>query len=48
MICVPRLVESAYNEAPDFFNDGRDALRAHQDQTEAKAVSFSVCCRRVM
>ena len=47
LICVLRLVESAHGEAPEIFHDERDALRAHQVQTETKAVSFSVCCRKL-
>ena len=47
LICALRLVKSAYDQAPEFFNDERDALRANQVQTEDKAVSFSVCCRNL-
>jgi hypothetical protein len=43
-LCGLRMVKSAYNEAPEFFNDERDALRANQAQTEIKTVSFSLCC----
>ena len=48
MICVLRLVESAYDEAAEVFNDERDALRANQAQTETKMVSLFVCCHRFM
>ena len=37
-VCGLRLVESAYDEAAELYHDERDALRAHQAQTKAKAV----------
>ena len=46
MICVLRLVESAYDEAAEVFNDERDALRANQDKkaTKKKKVFVAADC----
>ena len=39
---VCRLVRDAYGGAGEYYNDERDALRASQAQTEAKAVYLLV------
>ena len=42
LIDVCRLVRDAYGGAAEFYNDERDALRANQAHTEAKAVCLLV------